>query len=199
MNLLSPQEIAEVLQAAAGAGFVSARCTEWAEGVKGRKSKQVWLKIARESLIPTLKRLVEIQYPHVSVIAFCDTGAQVDLMYHFHVYWGIPHEEVLVTLTVSLDKTDLKAPTITGIIPGALTSEREKQEMLGIEVVGIPDGRRLFLPEDFPLGVYPWRKDETGIPPDMVKDLWATGRDNLQFNDNPPPPAPAAAPQGDAK
>ena len=188
MNLLSPPQIAEVLQAAAGAGFVSARCTEWAEGVKGRKSKQVWLKIAREALIPTLQRLVEIHYPHVSVIACADVGAQVELMYHFHVYWGIPHEEVLVTLTVSLDKADLKVPTITGIIPGALTSEREKQEMLGIEVVDIPDGRRLFLPEDFPVGVFPWRKDETGIPPDMVKDLWATGRENLKFEDNPPPP-----------
>ena len=194
MNLLSPQEIAEVLQAAAGAGFVSARCTEWAEGVKGRKSKQVWLKIARESLVSTLKRLVEIQYPHVSVIAFCDTGAQVDLMYHFHVYWGIPHEEVLVTLTVSLDKADLKVPTITGIIPGALTSEREKQEMLGIEVVDIPDSRRLFLPEDFPVGVFPWRKDATGIPPDMVKDLWATGRDGVATCAIPPaPPPPPAA------
>ena len=193
MNLLSPQQIADVLQAAAGPGFVSARCTEWAEGVKGRKSKQVWLKIARESLIPALKRLVEIQYPHVSVIAFCDTGAQVDLMYHFHVYWGVPHEEVLVTLAVSLDKTDLKVPTITGIIPGALTSEREKQEMLGIEVVDIPDSRRLFLPEDFPPGVFPWRKDETGIPADMVKELWATGRENVAFQDNPPPPAPNPA------
>ncbi len=193
MNLLSPPQIAEVLQAAAGAGFVSARCTEWAEGVKGRKSKQVWLKIAREALIPTLQRLVEIHYPHVSVIACADVGAQVELMYHFHVYWGIPHEEVLVTLTVSLDKADLKVPTITGIIPGALTSEREKQEMLGIEVVAIPDGRRLFLPEDFPAGVYPWRKDETGIPPDMIKDLWATGRENLKFEDNPPPPAPHPA------
>jgi len=193
MNLLSPPQIAEVLQAAAGAGFVSARCTEWAEGVKGRKSKQVWLKIARESLIPTLQRLVAIHYPHISVIACADVGAQVELMYHFHVYWGIPHEEVLVTLTVALDKADLKVPTITGIIPGALTSEREKQEMLGIEVVDIPDGRRLFLPEDFPAGVYPWRKDETGIPPDMIKDLWATGRENLKFEDNPPPPAPNPA------
>lgn len=199
MNLLSPQEIADVLQAAAGAGFVSARCTEWAEGVKGRKSQQVWVKLARESLLPALRRLVEIQYPHVSVIASADTGAQVELMYHFYVYWGIPHEEILVTFTVALDKTDLKVPTITGIIPGALTSEREKQEMVGIEVVDIPDGRRLFLPEDFPIGVFPWRKDETGIPPDMTKELWATGRDNLQFNDNPPPPASAAAPQGDAK
>ena len=168
-------------------------------GVKGRKSKQVWLKIAREALVPTLERLVQIHFPHVAVIAFTDVGQAVELMYHFYIYWGVPHEEILVTLTVSLPKTDLKVPTITGIIPGALTSEREKQEMLGIEVVGIPDGRRLFLPEDFPLGVYPWRKDETGIPPDMVKNLWATGRDNLQFNDNPPPSAPAAAPQGDAK
>ena len=188
MNLLAPQEIADALQAAAGPGFVSARCTEWAEGAKGRKSRQVWIKLARESLIPALQRLIQVQYPHVSVIACADTGAQVDLTYHFHVYWGIPHEEILVTLTVSLDKTDLKVPTITGLIPGALTSEREKQEMLGIEVVGIPDGRRLFLPEDFPQGVYPWRKDETGIPAGMVKDLWATGRENLKFEDNPPPP-----------
>lgn len=189
MNLLTPQQIAEALQAAAGAGFVSARCTEWAEGVKGRKSRQVWLRIARESLIPTLQRLVEIHYPHVAVIASADTGAQVELMYHFYVYWGIPHEEILVTFTVALDKTDLKVPTITGLIPGALTSEREKQEMVGIEVVDIPDGRRLFLPEDFPNGVYPWRNDETGIPPGMIKDLWATGRDSCQFVDHAPPPA----------
>ena len=190
MNLLTPQQIADAIQAAAGAGFQSARCTEWAEGAKGRKSRQVWLHITREALLPTLRRLADIHYPHVSVIAHADTGAQVDLMYHFYIYWGIPREEILVTLTISLDKSDLRTPTITGIIPGALTSEREKQEMLGIEVVDIPDGRRLFLPEDFPEGVYPWRKDETGIPPDMVKELWATGRDSLQLDDTPPAPTP---------
>ena len=55
MNLLSPQQIADAIQAAAGAGFQSARCTEWAEGAKGRKSKQVWIKLSRESLIPALQ------------------------------------------------------------------------------------------------------------------------------------------------
>lgn len=190
MNLLTPQQIAEAIHARIGDGFLSARCTEWAEGAKGLKSKQVWIQLTRESLVPALHRLVAIHYPHVSVIAFADTGAQVELVYVFHIYWGIPREEILVAFTVSLDKTDLKVPTITGIIPGALTSEREKQEMLGIEVVGIPDGRRLFLPEDFPQGVYPWRKDATGIPPDMVKNLWATGRENLKFVDSPPPAEP---------
>ena len=32
--------------------------------------------------------------------------------------------------------------------------------MLGIKIIGIPDSRRLFLPDDFPKNVYPWRKDE---------------------------------------
>jgi membrane-bound hydrogenase subunit beta len=194
MNLLTPQEIADVLQAAAGDGFQSARCTEWAEGLKGRTSKQVWIHLSREALIPALKRLVAIHFPHVSVIAFADVGEAVELMYHFYIYWSVPHEEILVTFTVSLSKTDLKVPTITGILPGALTSEREKQEMLGIEVVDIPDARRLFLPEDFPLGVYPWRKDETGIPADMVKDLWATGRDGVETCFVPPAPPPPAPP-----
>ena len=190
MNILTPQQIVDEIQAAAGAGLLEATIKEWAEGVKGWKSRQIWIKVAREALRPAIQKIISIHFPHVAVISFADTGAQVDLMYHLYIYWGVPRQEILVTLKVSLDKTDLKVPTITDLIPGALTSEREKQEMLGIEVVGIPDGRRLFLPEDFPQGVYPWRKDETGIPPDMIKDLWATGRENLKFDDNVPPPAP---------
>ena len=201
MNLLTPQEIADLLQAAAGPGFKSGRTTEWAEGLKARKSKQVWIALDASALRPAILRLVQIHYPHAAVIAFADTGDSVELLYHLYVYWGIPHEEILVTLTVSLPKSDLRVPTLTDIIPGLLTSEREKQEMLGIQVVGIPDGRRLFLPEDFPEGLYPWRNDETGIPPDMVKNLWATGRENLQFKDFPPPPekpAPHPAPAAPA-
>jgi membrane-bound hydrogenase subunit beta len=42
--------------------------------------------------------------------------------------------------------------------------------MMGIEIVGIPDNRRLFLPDDFPQGFYPWRKDEKG-PHDLLRVL----------------------------
>jgi membrane-bound hydrogenase subunit beta len=73
-------------------------------------------------------------------------------------------------LRVTLAKNDLRIPTITDIIPGALFTERETQEMMGVEVIGIPDKRRLFLPDDFPDGVYPWRKDETG-PQDLLRVL----------------------------
>ena len=47
---------------------------------------------------------------------------------------------------------------------------RENQEFLGIIFEGIPDPRRLFLPDDFPEGIYPLRLDEKGITPEMVKN-----------------------------
>jgi membrane-bound hydrogenase subunit beta len=118
------------------------------------------------------------------VISGADTGDAIDLIYHLYIYFGIKNGEIGVTFTVSLPKSDLRVPTISDIIPGAVYTEREKQEMLGIEVVGIPDSRGLFLPADFPKGVYPWRKDETGVTDDMVKNLWAVGRPE----DRPAPP-----------
>ncbi|TFG91617.1 MAG: NADH-quinone oxidoreductase subunit C, partial [Candidatus Atribacteria bacterium] len=53
-------------------------------------------------------------------------------------------------------------PTITDLIPGAQTAEREIKEMLGVTVEGLPDLANIFLPNDFPKDVYPLRKDETG-------------------------------------
>ena len=43
-------------------------------------------------------------------------------------------------------------------------------EMLGVKIIGIPDDRRLFVSEDFPKDVYPWRRDETG-PEKFYKNL----------------------------
>ena len=81
------------------------------------------------------------------------------------------------------------AQPLSDLIPGILLGEREKQEMMGVVVRNIPDPRRMFLPEDFPEGVYPWRRDETGIPPEMIRSLANFNRPPLP--DAPPAPAPA--------
>jgi membrane-bound hydrogenase subunit beta len=104
----------------------------------------------------------------------------VELLYHFFVYNSVPNGEISVTLRVPVPKTDLTVDTIADLIPGAVFSEREKQEFFGVKVVGIPDDRRLFIPLDFPEGRYPWRKDETGIPEEMVNKLFLSGRDEAK-------------------
>ena len=61
------------------------------------------------------------------------------------------------------------------MIPGALISERELQEMLGVKIKGIPDSRRLFLPKEIPRGVYPWRRDSKGLGK-LVRNLNKDGK-----------------------
>jgi membrane-bound hydrogenase subunit beta len=193
---LSPEEVRDRLVSVVGEEAVTnIRVTSWAEGTKGATSRAVWLTIPRERFMMAVRALADIELPHLGVISGVDTGDEIELLYHFYIYGGHHHKEILVTLTVALPKDDLTIPTITGILPGALISEREKQEMLGITVVDIPDTRRIFLPEDFPAGIYPWRKDETGVPEEMVKQLWQVGRPQEMIDDLKPKPKPAPKPE----
>ncbi|MCD4814025.1 NADH-quinone oxidoreductase subunit C [bacterium] len=173
---LTPAEIIERFQKLLGEGLRNSRIVKRSEGKQTRESVQVWLTLDKSLLHSAVKQLADIHYPHLAVISGCDVGDVIELNYHFFIYYEVPNGEVNVTIKVLLPKTDLTVRTITDILPGALVSEREKQEFFGIKVIDIPDSRRLFLPEDFPEGVYPWRKDETGIPEDMVKKLYEVGK-----------------------
>jgi len=187
---LSPQEIVDLYKTEFGAGIQDSRITERGEGVRKTKGYNVWIRVDRALLKPAINKLINIRFPHLAVIAGNDLGTEIELLYIFSVFYGTKFGEYMVTIGIRLPKTDLTVPTITDLIPGALISEREKQEFFGITVTGIPDGRRLFIPDEFPQGVYPWRKDETGIKPEMVRELWAIGRPK----DRPAPPVPEKKP-----
>lgn len=198
-KLLEPQEILAALQEAAGEAWLGGRTAGWterakpapeapAEGAEGAVAaapaapaptpefRQVWVDVKREGLRPAVEKLTAIHFPHFVVIAAEDRGEEIVLPYVFRLYHGKRHAEVLVTVSVHLPKAEPTVPSICDLVPGVLISEREKQEMMGVVVEGIPDGRRMFLPDDFPEGVYPWRKDETAPKAPMVRDLWSAGR-----------------------
>lgn len=175
-TILTPEQVRERFMTQFGAGIRDARITERREGKMKKPHYTIWFDIDRELLKPAIETLIGIRFPHLSVIGSSDLGESIRLVYIFSIQYGVVKSEYMVTFAVTLPKSDLSIPTISDLIPGAIISEREKQEFLGVKILGIPDGRRLFLPEDFPQGVYPWRKDETGISPALVNDLWASKR-----------------------
>ncbi len=99
-----------------------------------------------------------------------DLGDTIELVYHFSLFHGERGRELSLNITVSLPKDNPVIDTITDLIPGALISEQEKQEMLGVKIHGIPKDARVFVADDFPKDVYPWRRDETG-PAKLVRNL----------------------------
>lgn len=192
-SYLTPQQVIDRFREKFGSGLLEGKTTERGEGTRKVKAYNIWLRVDRDLFRPAVQELIGIQYPHLAVIAGNDLGSEIELLYIFSVFYGRKFGEYMVTIGVRLPKSDLSIPTIADLIPGAVFSEREKQEFFGVSVTGIPDGRRLFLPEDFPQGVYPWRKDETGITPEMVKNLWEV--DRPKNRQAPPVPEKAPAPE----
>jgi len=178
MEILSPEEIVESFKTTLGGDFIDSRIYQREVAIKKNLFTSIWIQVKREAFRKSVEHICKLQeYPHLSVISSADREDSVELIYHFTIYYGHHLKALSLGLRLSLPKSDLKIPTITDIIPGAIFTERETQEMMGVEVIGIPDKRRLFLPDDFPEGVYPWRKDETG-PHDMLRVL--PGREGIK-------------------
>jgi NADH:ubiquinone oxidoreductase subunit C len=92
---------------------------------------------------------------HISTISGRDATTHIEVNYHF------ARPGVVVTVKVPMDRQSPSVPTITGLFPGAILYEREAHDILGVKFEGHPDPRRLVLPDDWPAGVYPLRKDWT--------------------------------------
>lgn len=172
MEILSPQAIVKSFKTTLGDSLIDSKISEREIAVKKNLFITIWINVKKEAFRKAVEHICQLQeYPHLAIISSSDLGDSVELIYHFTIYYGQHLQEISLGLRVRLPKKDLKIPTVTDLIPGAVFTERETQEMIGVEVVGIPDNRRLFLPEDFPEGVYPWRTDEKGLPDDMFRVL----------------------------
>lgn len=79
---------------------------------------------------------------------------------------------VLCSILTSLPGDRPQVESITDVVPPANWSEREFRDLVGIVPVGHPTPKRLILPDGWPDGVYPLRKDFpwNSVPPGYDED-----------------------------
>ncbi|MFC3396124.1 NADH-quinone oxidoreductase subunit C [Brenneria rubrifaciens] len=80
----------------------------------------------------------------------------------FALYYALSMEAgekcwVIVKALVNADNPEF--PSVTPRVPAAVWGEREVRDMYGLIPVGLPDERRLVLPDDWPDDLHPLRKD----------------------------------------
>jgi len=137
---------------------------------KKSETFNIWMKVDNSVFKKVVKHLAKLQYPHLAVTSGNDLGKVIELIYHFTIYYEDHLGEITINISVDLPKSKPEIESICDIIPGALVTEREKMEFLGVNIKGIPDDRRLFVPDDIPKDIYPWRRDEKG-PEKLYKNL----------------------------
>ncbi|MDD5015094.1 MAG: NADH-quinone oxidoreductase subunit C [Atribacterota bacterium] len=165
MEQMKSEEIIKLFKEKFNDSITNSRIEIKTAGLKKNSYNLIWLEIKPKDFKEAVKLLYTIQFPHFAIISDNDTGEEVKLTYHFSLYYGERSKEISLNLATSLPKNNLKIPSITDLIPGAQTSEREMKEMMGVTFEDLPDLPNVFLPIGFTKGVYPLRKDEKGIYP----------------------------------
>jgi NADH-quinone oxidoreductase subunit C len=116
--------------------------------------RRLFIKVSPQNLVDvttTLRDAFGVVF--LSTISGVDLGATFEIVYHF----STPETDFNLRTEVPKDRPHVSS--ITSIIPGAILYERELQEMFGLTIDNIPDPRPLVLPDDWPAGNYPLRKD----------------------------------------
>ncbi len=176
MKIVRGNEFVEFMQAKLGSGLLSARVETRTAGVLKSENDTVWLDVEREALVPAVRAMKELDYPLYSVASTYDHGDYVTVMHHLALYVTQKNQGLYINLQAKAPKDDLVLPTISGELPGAVTSEQEKREMMGVQFAGLPPMDNIFLPRDFPADIYPWRRDETGMDANKDKVMRGEGK-----------------------
>ncbi|PQJ62855.1 NADH-quinone oxidoreductase subunit C [Photobacterium angustum] len=120
---------------------------------------QVTITVKMTSLVEVMKWLYYDQGGWLTVTFGNDERT---LNGHFAVYHALSMEGEVkswVTVKVLVDVNSQEFISITPTIPAAVWGEREVRDMYGLRPVGLPDERRLVLPDDWPEDLHPLRKD----------------------------------------
>lgn len=153
-------EVLEQLRLKLGSDLVAVKLRESREGSKvSLVLYSIWISVNHEKLREAVEILAEFGPLHVSTpMASKEFEENLELIYHFALFGGNDDlQELPVIIAVSVPKTDLRVGTLTDLVPGILFMERETIEMLGVEVMGIPDKSRLWTHDKLASGFKPMR------------------------------------------
>jgi len=88
-----------------------------------------------------------------------DTRSGIEILYHFMFV----SEHQLITVKTKVAKPSPEIESIGTFLPAAIWIERELFDILGVTFTNHPDPRRLIMADDWPEGVYPFRRDFKGV------------------------------------
>jgi len=123
--------------------------------VLDKSHNRVYIEIKPEAIVPVSRYLFWDLGARFNIASGVDTRTHIEILYHF----TLEAINLLVSIRVKLDRGHPAVDSLTPSFEAANWVEREIHELLGVEFRNHPDMRRLLLPEDWPEGVYPLRRD----------------------------------------
>lgn len=124
--------------------------------IEKTSSKKVFIDVDASQIHGMVKHIFKDLELRMNTMSAVDTFNGFEILYHF----SYDKRGLTLSLRATIkDKTNPAIDTITDITRSAWWIEREIHELFGINFRNNDDLRTLLLPDDWPEGVYPLRKD----------------------------------------
>jgi len=124
--------------------------------VNRKSSKRAYIDIYPKDVVDVVRYIFKDMGLRFNIASAVDDFDSLEILYHF----TYDPTAIIISIRAMLkDKNDPHIDTITGVTRSAWWIEREMHELFGIEFDGNNDLRPLLLPDDWPSGVYPLRKN----------------------------------------
>jgi Ni,Fe-hydrogenase III component G len=129
---------------------------------KGRvaRERRVWAEAPAERFREVFDfARQELGFSILCTITGLDEKEHLAIIYHLARQDG-----TVLGLKTSVPRAAPRIRTVSDAFPGCLGYERELVDLLGFEVEGLPPGKRYPLPDNWPAGEFPLRKDWKKVP-----------------------------------
>lgn len=141
--------------------FIVNQLAEQFQGLDAEKAKvsarRIFMDVPGNIFMDVLRYAAgSLQFEHLGTITGLDCGEEFEFIYHISNPDGI-----MLNLKRKAPKDNPVIETVLPVYQGASFYERELEGLLGVKVEGLPEGRQYPLPDDWPQGQYPLRKDWT--------------------------------------
>ena len=113
--------------------------------------------VRKDALLQALRLLVEKFDARLLTITALDNGVDFELIYHIAV------RGLVVNIKIFVAKEDSQVPSITEVVPGAISTEREIWDLFQIKFQGITDARAYIVPYEWRDSRSPLRKPLSGV------------------------------------
>ncbi|MCL2390914.1 MAG: NADH-quinone oxidoreductase subunit C [Endomicrobia bacterium] len=136
---------------------IAAKYPELAGNIKVQSQNRLWMKIPYSDF----RKFLEFAVTGLKINVFCMLTGLDDKENFSFIYHMADLNGLILNIETSVPKTNASIVTITDMYPAAELQEREITDLFGVAIEGLPEGHRYPLPDNWPEGEYPLRKDWT--------------------------------------
>jgi len=127
------------------------------EKLRVQRERRIFLDVDYSKFFDVFDYAVKnMNFSVLCTITGLDEGENLAFYYHL-----AKRDGTMLNIKTFAPKNSPVIKTVTGYFPGAHIYERELEDMFGAKVEGLSPGKRYPLPDDWPVGQYPLRKDWT--------------------------------------